>query len=315
MNENNQAHIFDDVFRTMEEHIPELMIPLINEVFQTNYPENTTITRLGDKRHLLLKLVETDSCLNVGDKVYHFECESSPDNGVIAIRLFEYDVAVALEGKRKENNTYVVEFPASCVIYLRHNSKTKTQEMVLLRMPDGRELDYIIPVLKGQEYTKEQIFQKKLFVLLPYYILRYEKQLELIEQAEERRQQLMGEYEEICSRLQQTLGQENPLGYSELHKLMARVLDYILRKRKETKKGVQQVMGGHVLESWKEEMIRIGHAEALAEQQKKLEAKILSKIKKGKTLIQISEDLEEDLTVIQPIYDQLLAALPSSERI
>lgn len=104
---------------------------------------------------------------------------------------------------------------------------------------------------------------------------------------------------------------------------MARVLDYILRKRKETKKGVQQVMGGHVLESWKEEMIRIGHAEglaaghaeALAEQQKKLEVKILSKIKKGKTLIQISEDLEEDLTVIQPIYDQLLATLPPSKKI
>ena len=32
--------IFDDVFRTMVEKIPQLAIPLINEVFQTSYPEN-----------------------------------------------------------------------------------------------------------------------------------------------------------------------------------------------------------------------------------------------------------------------------------
>ena len=29
--------IFDDVFRTMVEKIPQLAVPLINEVFQTSY--------------------------------------------------------------------------------------------------------------------------------------------------------------------------------------------------------------------------------------------------------------------------------------
>ena len=32
--------IFDDVFRTMVEKIPQLAVPLINEVFQTSYPED-----------------------------------------------------------------------------------------------------------------------------------------------------------------------------------------------------------------------------------------------------------------------------------
>ena len=31
--------IFDDVFRTMVEKIPQLAVPLINEVFHTSYPE------------------------------------------------------------------------------------------------------------------------------------------------------------------------------------------------------------------------------------------------------------------------------------
>ena len=136
-------------------------------------------------------------------------------------------------------------------------------------MPDGRELEYAVPVVKSQKYEKEEIFRKKLYVLLPYHILRYEKQLVLIEKDEDRRQRFLEEYEDICGRLIETLGKENPLAYSELHKLMKRIQEYVLKKKAETRKGVQQVMGGHVLESWKEEMIRIGrtegHAEGLAE--------------------------------------------------
>lgn len=36
--------IFDDVFRTMVEKIPWLVIPLINEVFHTSYPEDVEIS-------------------------------------------------------------------------------------------------------------------------------------------------------------------------------------------------------------------------------------------------------------------------------
>lgn len=95
--------------------------------------------------------------------------------------MFQYDVAVALENKQRENGIYVVKFPSSCVIYLRHNKNTKDQEKVLVRMPGNREMEYSVPVVKTQEYTKEYIFEKKLYVLLPYYILRYEKQPTLLE--------------------------------------------------------------------------------------------------------------------------------------
>ena len=227
--------------------------------------------------------------------------------------MFQYDVTVALEGRRKEHGRFVVEFPASCVVYLRHTKKTKDKESVLVRMPDGQELEYSVPVIKSQKYEKEEIFKKKLYVLLPYYILRYEKQLLLIETEENRRQQFLEEYNDICDRLIETLGKENPLAYSELHKLMKRIQEYVLKKREKIRKGVQQVMGGHVLESWKEEMIRIGrteghaegHAEALAEQMKKLEAKVQLKIEEGKSAAQIAQELVEDMKVILPIYEKL----------
>ena len=156
MVKNNDSHIFDDVFRTMEEHIPELMLPLINEVFKSNYSMDTKVVRLGDKRHLLQQSMETDSCLSIEDKLYHFECESNPSNGTIAVRMFQYDVTVALEEKRKEKGVYVVDFPLSCVIYLRHNKRTKDKEKLLVRMPDGRSMEYIVPVLKSQNFTKAE---------------------------------------------------------------------------------------------------------------------------------------------------------------
>ena len=43
--------VFDDVFRTMLEKIPEIMIPLINEVFRTDYPEDEEIVQLKNEHY------------------------------------------------------------------------------------------------------------------------------------------------------------------------------------------------------------------------------------------------------------------------
>lgn len=54
--------IFDDVFRTMLEKMPELVIPLINEVFGTDYPKDTPIIqkilRSSKKRTSMRRKVE-----------------------------------------------------------------------------------------------------------------------------------------------------------------------------------------------------------------------------------------------------------------
>ena len=71
--------IFDDVFRTMIEKMPQLAIPLINEVFHTSYPENVKITQLRNEHQQEDGEIITDSCLLIGKKMYHIECQSSED--------------------------------------------------------------------------------------------------------------------------------------------------------------------------------------------------------------------------------------------
>ena len=71
-------------------------------------------------------------------------------------------------------------------------------------------------------------------------------------------------------------------------------------------KGVQQIMGGHVLESFRDEMLRKGHEEERQENYRKLVDKVMAKVEKGKSVTQIADELEEPVSVIQPIYDELL---------
>ena len=46
----NNNTIFDDVFRTMVEKMTYLLVPLINEVFHTSYPEDVKIVHLLQHR-------------------------------------------------------------------------------------------------------------------------------------------------------------------------------------------------------------------------------------------------------------------------
>ena len=293
-----QTHIYDNVFRSMEEHAPSVMIPLINEVFGTNYAADEPVTRLGDKQHVLDMALETDACLKIQQKLYHCECESNPDNSIIAIRMFQYDLAVALEHKHRENGVYVITFPHSTVLYLRHGKNTKNTETVIVRMPDGREIDYIIPIVKCQEYTKDDIFNKKLYVMLPYYILRYEKYLAQYEEKEEKRQLLIEEYQDICQRLENSLARENREAYAEIHKLIMQVLDYVLNIYTETKKGVSHVMGGKAMESYKSQLLREGQSTLLS-------SLIEKKLKANKSIEQIASEVEMSVEEIQPLYDSI----------
>ena len=51
--ENTTEHstIFDDVFRTIAQKMPQLLIPLINEVFHTSYSEEEHFEQLRNALH------------------------------------------------------------------------------------------------------------------------------------------------------------------------------------------------------------------------------------------------------------------------
>ena len=74
--ENTTEHstIFDDVFRTIAQKMPQLLIPLINEVFHTSYSEEEPFEQLRNEHYEKFGTVVTDSIIRIGNHIYHLIC-------------------------------------------------------------------------------------------------------------------------------------------------------------------------------------------------------------------------------------------------
>lgn len=252
--------IFDDVFRTMIEKMPYLAVPLINEVFHTSYPHDVPIVQLRNEHQQENGEIITDSCLKIGGKLYHIECQSLDDT-TMAIRMIEYDFSIAVENAQKQGRRYRMDFPKSCVLYLRSGNNTPDFLEVEMALANGNIVLYQIPTIKLETYTKDGIFEKNLLMLLPFYIMRYEKDIHEMSENPELFQCLLNEYEEIRINLVKELsGADKAALYMDLNKLIIKIADYICQSEEVVRKGIGEVMGGKVLELESERLWAEGKA-------------------------------------------------------
>ena len=235
--------IYDDVFRTMMDATPRLIIYLINEVFGENYNGTEKIIMLKNEHVSGGKKIITDSYMQIGDKHYHIECQSNQD-GSMAIRMIEYDFMIALQNAEKTGYHYSMKYPNSCVLYLRHNKETPDCIRVTVELPDKTSFEYEVPIVKVQNYCADDIFEKKLFAFLPYYILQYEKQLPAMEKDAQLRAGLLETYKKIFSKMQELSG--NELSGFEVLKLkdwLLSVLEQVARAEDDIREEVCKMCG------------------------------------------------------------------------
>ena len=185
--------IFDDVFRTMLEKMPELAVPLINEIFGTSYPEDIEIIQRRNEHQTKQGEIITDSQLLIAEKIYHLDCQSTQDSEMV-VRMIEYDFSIGLETMEKEEGKYRMYLPHSSILYLRGNKKTEKLTIEVVA-PEGETWEYKVPAVYVGHYTKEEILEKRLFFLLPFYIMRYEKAD--LETGNQELNKMLEEYREI----------------------------------------------------------------------------------------------------------------------
>ena len=298
--------------------MPELVVPLINEVFGTNYPADIAVEQQRNEHQTKNGEKITDSRLKIADKIYHIECQSTGDAEMV-IRMIEYDFAVSLETKQIENGRYKIYFPHSCVLYLRGKGRRDTLGMDII-MPDGRIIKYELPAIYIERYTQDVIFQKKLLFFLPFYVMRYEKSREDIEKDPAKLQKLLDEYAAIASRLEESLlGKGREALYRYLVEVIIKIADYIFADSEKTKKGVDRIMGGKVLElktdklineirqDVKEEVKAEVKEEVKAEVKEKVKAEtkeeiVICMLKRGKsTLEEIAADTQMPIEQVERI--------------
>jgi len=121
--------------------------------------------------------------------------------------------------------------------------------MTIQIITSGGEISYPVKVFKVQSYTIEEIFQKKLLFLIPFYIFTHEKRFRVYNTNEKRLDALKNEYEEIIQQLEtlMNVGEIDEFTKCMIVDMSNRVLQHITMKYENVREGVKTVMGGKVL--------------------------------------------------------------------
>lgn len=261
-NEAGGGTIFDDVFRTIAQKMPFLLIPLINEVFGTEYSDEQEFEQLRNEHYEKFGKVITDSIIRIGGHIYHIECQSEKD-GHMAVRMIEYDFAIALEhSSLADDNIMEIDFPEACVLYIRNHKNMPRYHEVRVRFADGQSVMYRVPVIMAKDYTVSSIFEKQLLLLLPYHILRYEHFLKSRRIDQKKMDQLLDDYRQInaqLSKLQDTDGRGQL--YVDLIELINQIADYIIPEDNPSRERIGDVMGGQILKLRSERLREEGREE------------------------------------------------------
>ena len=322
--ENITSTPYDDVFRTMLNDCSRFILPLLNEVFGENYDGTETIVFANDyhyqnKQKGAEDKIITDASFKVikGDieKKYHLECQSTIDNSMV-LRFFEYDSQIALDdatiekivgddGGKKSDGVLTVTFPHSAVLYLRSNKNTGDVMTIRFVTPGG-ELKYDIPIIRMQSYSLEDIWEKEIYLLIPFYIFTHEANFPKYNEDENLLQGLVNEFKEICIKMEELTqqGKMTELERRIIIELSKKVIDNIARK------GVDGIMGGKVIETEAKKMynkgILIGKENGRSEgEQNKLKELIKKKLAKGKSISQIADEIEETEERVLELIEQI----------
>ena len=241
--------IYDDIFRTMLDKTPALLIPLINEVFHTDYPPDEKIIQAKNEHMTLNGKIITDSSFLLQTTRYHIECQSTPDEQMV-LRMLEYDFMIALdEAVSFSRDHYYLPFPRSSVLYLRHTLSTPDTLNVELYFPTGDTILYNVPVIKLQTFEKNDIINKRLWFFLPFYLLKYEKVLTKKEIDHALFQKILSEFQDMLLSFEAEARQRSERYiYVYILNYIRRISNYLLRNNSDIQKEMDSFMGGQIIE-------------------------------------------------------------------
>ena len=266
------SDVYDGVFRTIINDCSWFVLPLINEVFGEHYSGTETI-EFHPNEHFISQNDEPDS-KRITDtnftvtgstvKKYHLECESSKYSTRILVRIFEYDAQIALDESEIEGETIRVTFPNTAVLYLRNSRKTPDSMKVRIIVP-GDSAEYTVPIIKMADYTADDIFRKKLYMLIPFYIFNFEKQFEIINQDEEKLKEVVKEYRSIVKKLSDLTENEEITSFDKrtIADLSGNVIEELAKNYEKVQKGVGEVMGGPMIETEAKRILMRGRDEGI----------------------------------------------------
>ena len=263
---------YDNVFKTMKSKHKRLFISVINDTFGKNYAMDTKVDILPSEGYLTesetidgSKDIEeqiSDFVIKIEKEVYLLECQSY-DDGSMAIRIAEYAFIVARQFAVWDIGHATIPMPRFAIIYVKRTEKTPKTTRITFIFPDGQEVNYESVNVILEEFTKEYIVEKRLFPYIPFYIARYEKEM-----ISERNIENAAEDLEYFRNEMVRLHKKEELTDDEIVDLMGFVNTIIIHitNGNKSEERLVNIMGGTVIETESEKLIRRGREAGKAEE-------------------------------------------------
>ena len=249
-----------------------LFISVINDTFGKNYAMDTKVDILPSEGYLTesetidgSKDIEeqiSDFVIKIEKEVYLLECQSY-DDGSMAIRIAEYAFIVARQFAVWDIGHATIPMPRFAIIYVKRTEKTPKTTRITFIFPDGQEVNYESVNVILEEFTKEYIVEKRLFPYIPFYIARYEKEM-----ISERNIENAAEDLEYFRNEMVRLHKKGELTDDEIVDLMGFVNTIIIHitNGNKSEERLVNIMGGTVIETESEKLIRRGREAGKAEE-------------------------------------------------
>jgi len=186
--------------------------------------------------------------------------------------------------------------------------------MTVKMITPGGSVSYDVKVMKSQQYTLDEIFEKDLLFLIPFYIFTHEKNFQEFDENQAKLESLKEEYKVIVSELEkrQQQGLVNVYTKNTIIEMSNKVLENIAAKYENVRKRVRSVMGGQILEYETKNILNKGIAigEERGELKKSVDD-VYSLIKKRgftkKEAMEILEVAEKDWKEVSNLVDEKLS--------
>jgi hypothetical protein len=284
----NPSHLFDRAFKRALRLSSPAVIRCINGAFGTSHPLDAEAEYLSTEHitgSLRQSICDMLVRLNHDDALKYLTESQIGDDGDMSFRMWNYSYLEGMRTRTTKGHLTEIKLVPAIVIYLEPGLSTPDTLSVKITGMDGDAHTFMYPALKLLDYTVEELEERALSILLPFYLLKLRKRVQSAKTAE-KRQELTGEMKDLVEKLTAALerGEQNgKLDKSDtqtLIALMGKLYDNLYKGYPEFEE-VHEMVDDMLLTAVDEAEVR-GKTEGIALGEARGIAQVLDLLKSGK---------------------------------
>ena len=236
---------FDDALRSLSVHCKRWVLPVLNEAFGTDFVgdeqigpvknENIMVPVFGSARKNP-HLKESQFLVTGHDEKkhrYQLECLADDDWTVAFARDFSGTIGPKTQ----------IEVLGTAVLCLRITDDMPDEYTIEMSSPKASK-SWGVPFIKIPNYALEELAAKRLYLLFPFHVFRFESQLAEMEVDADKRRPLIAAFEDV-NRFLSELVEDGEMSQQEatcIRKCCLKIARSLLKKHADIRRDVSRIV-------------------------------------------------------------------------